>query len=212
MLKVNEIFLDIQGESTWIGKPCVFVRLTGCDLRCSYCDTKYAYHKGKQYNLNDVIRKVRSFGCSLVEITGGEPLLQPETPKLVQKFLDDGFSVLIETNGTLDISTINPHAVRIMDIKCPGSGEHTKNNLNNINFIHPHDNIKFVITDRKDYIWAKKILKKFELSKRCEVLFSPAIDWLPPKRLANWIVEDVLPVRFQPQLHKLIKSRKIKGF
>jgi len=212
LLKVNEIFLDIQGESTWIGKPCVFVRLTGCDLRCSYCDTKYAYHKGKQYNLNDVIRKVRSFGCSLVEITGGEPLLQPETPKLVQKFLDDGFSVLIETNGTLDISTINPHAVRIMDIKCPGSGEHTKNNLNNINFIHPHDNIKFVITDRKDYIWAKKILKKFELSKRCEVLFSPAIDWLPPKRLANWIVEDVLPVRFQPQLHKLIKSRKIKGF
>ncbi|MEW6203547.1 MAG: radical SAM protein [bacterium] len=208
MLKVNEIFLDIQGESAWMGKPCVFVRLTGCNLRCAYCDTRYAYNKGKFLCISDIMRKVRSFGCRLVEITGGEPLLQTETPALVQRLLDAGFEVLVETNGTIDIRPINRAAVRIMDIKCPGSGEHAKNSFENIKFLQPHDNIKFVITDRKDYLWAKRIMKKFELTERCEVLFSPAIGWLPPHQLADWIIADALPVRFQPQLHKLVKFRK----
>jgi 7-carboxy-7-deazaguanine synthase len=204
LLKVNEIFYSIQGESSHAGYPCAFIRLTGCNLRCSYCDTTYAYKKGKSWPLEKLISMVDEMGCSLVEITGGEPLLQEETPDLVNALCDKGLRVLVETNGTQDIRRLPERAVCILDIKCPGSGESDKMLWENVSALKSTDEVKFVLTSRQDYTWAKKIIHLHHLPEKNRVLFSPCYNRLKPDRLARWILEDQLCVRLQLQLHKVI--------
>ena len=205
-LKVNEIFFSIQGESTFSGRPCVFVRLTGCNLRCSYCDTKYAYEEGEYMEVEQIIDRVSSYGCKLVEITGGEPLIQENTPYLIEELIDAGFQVLLETNGTKDINIVDKRCIKIVDIKCPFSGEADKNDFENLKRLGKKDEVKFVIADRKDYEFAKAVLKKWKLVpfKPNPVHFSPVYNILDPKLLAEWILEDRLMVRLNLQLHKLI--------
>jgi 7-carboxy-7-deazaguanine synthase len=207
MLNVCEIFDSIQGESTHAGRPCTFIRLTGCNLRCTYCDTQYAYEEGSLMTISDIIRAVSLRGRSLVEITGGEPLLQKETPLLCEKLVRNGYEVLFETNGSFDISQLPEGIKRIMDIKCPGSGESEQTNWQNMNHLHPGDELKFVISNREDYEWAKTILKKYSL-QHIPVLFSPVLSRLSPDILIQWILEDNLPVRFQLQLQKIIWHSK----
>lgn len=204
-LVVNEIFYSIQGESVYSGRPCVFVRLTGCNLRCSYCDTIYAYENGTEMEIESIIKQVDSFRCPLVEITGGEPLIQPETPFLIHSLLENGYEVMMETNGSLDISIIDERCIKIVDIKCPSSMESDKNDLENLQKINRKDQVKFVIGTRKDYEYAKKI--KEMIPARLpghNILFSPVTEEIVPSQLANWILEDNLDVRFHQQLHKFI--------
>lgn len=205
-LKVNEIFYSIQGESTYVGKPCVFIRLTGCNLRCSYCDTKYAYYDGEKLDIHEVINKVALYGCPLVEVTGGEPLLQEETPYLISQLLGKGYKVLIETNGSHDISRVDGRSVRIVDIKCPSSGEKDRNDLTNLNRLRDEDELKFVIGGREDYDYAKDILSLIGhgSSGKIAVHFSPSFGRMEPKELAGWILHDRLNVRLHLQLHKYI--------
>lgn len=203
MIKINEIFYSIQGETSYIGRPSIFIRLTGCNLRCSYCDTKYAYYKGKNYSLNEILKKVKNFSCSLITITGGEPLLQKEAYNLITKFHDIGYQVLVETNGTLDFSGVDKRSKVIMDIKCPNSNESDKIFWDNIKNLKLNDEVKFIITDKIDYDWAKEIIKLHNLSNR-EILFSPVLEKLNPKTLAKWILKDKISVRLQPQLHKIL--------
>ncbi len=212
-LRINEIFYSIQGESSFAGRPCVFVRLTGCNLRCSYCDTQYAYNEGKTMSLDEIIIRVKDYNCSLVEVTGGEPLLQKETPLLVNCLLDAGYEVLLETNGTMDISVIDDRCVRIMDIKCPSSAETEKNDLDNLKRLTNRDEIKFVIGDLRDYEFAKEILSMMEPepSARIMVHFSPSFGRLDPKKLAGWILNDNLNVRLHLQLHKYIWEPERRG-
>ncbi len=204
-LKVNEIFYSIQGESLYAGLPCAFVRLSGCNLRCVYCDTKYAYDEGIQMPIAGIMEQVAAYQCRLVEITGGEPLCQDLTPDLISTLIEKGYTVLLETNGTMDIRSVDPRCIKIVDIKCPGSGESEKNNLNNIEHLTTHDQLKFVITDKNDYVFAKNILAK-TCPSPCPVpvLFSPANDLLEPAVLADWMLKDGLDVRLQLQLHKII--------
>lgn len=203
-LKIYEIFFSIQGESTFAGRPCVLVRLTGCQMRCSWCDTEYAFHGGAWMSLEEVLSKVAAFGCPLVEVTGGEPLLQPACLPLLTALCDAGHSVSLETSGALDISGVDPRVSRIVDLKAPDSGESAKNRWENIDLLRPTDEIKFVLASRTDYDWAKSALAGRRLDEICPVLFSPVTDRLPPATLAGWILEDRLPVRFQLQLHKLL--------
>lgn len=205
-LKVNEIFYGIQGESSYSGRPCVFVRLTGCNLRCSYCDTQYAYSEGEEMEIDEIIGRVSPYRCGLVEVTGGEPLIQEETPGLIHRLLEEGFEVLLETNGSRDISKIDGRCVRIIDIKCPSSGEEKKTDYNNLKRLQKKDEIKFVIGDRADYEYAKKILNtvKLDPSARNTVHFSNVFGKMHPKTLARWILEDNLNVRLHIQLHKFI--------
>lgn len=205
-LKVNEIFYSIQGESTYAGKPCVFIRLAGCNLRCSYCDTKYAYYDGEKLDIHEVINKVALYGCPLVEVTGGEPLLQEETPYLISQLLGKGYKVLIETNGSHDISRVDGRSVRIVDIKCPSSGEKDRNDLTNLNRLRDEDELKFVIGGREDYDYAKDILSLIGhgSSGKIAVHFSPSFGRMEPKELAGWILHDRLNVRLHLQLHKYI--------
>jgi 7-carboxy-7-deazaguanine synthase len=205
-LKVNEIFYSIQGESTYAGKPCVFIRLTGCNLRCSYCDTKYAYYDGEKLDIHEIINKVALYGCPLVEVTGGEPLLQEETPYLISQLLGKGYKVLIETNGSHDISRVDGRSVRIVDIKCPSSGEKDRNDLTNLNRLRDEDELKFVIGGREDYDYAKDILSLIGhgSSGKIAVHFSPSFGRMEPKELAGWILHDRLNVRLHLQLHKYI--------
>lgn len=203
-LEVNDIYLSLQGESTHAGRPCVFVRLKGCNLRCAYCDSTYAYDEGTGLKIGEVAAKVEGFGCGLVEVTGGEPLIQPAAPALMENLLARGYEVMLETNGTQDVSAVPPEVIKVMDIKCPGSGEHENNRLGNIRFLNPRDNVKFVITDREDYEWARGMMEEHDLADRCEVLFSPAVGFLSPAPLAEWILEDALRGRFQAQLHKIL--------
>lgn len=204
MLKVNEIFVSIQGESTYAGLPCVFIRLTGCNLRCVYCDTTYAYEEGSDYSIDAVMKEVAKYKSSLIEITGGEPLKQTDTHNLAESLLNDGRTVLIETNGSLDISCLNPAIIKIMDIKTPGSGENEKMNWTNINFLSKNDNAKFVITNEDDFNWAIDIIRKFKLTDRTQVIFSPAFEMLTPDKLAQWLIQISLPIRMQLQMHKYI--------
>lgn len=212
-LIVNEIFHSIQGESSFAGRPCVFIRLTGCNLRCSYCDTKYAYLEGKHYELCEIVDAVRSYRCPLVAITGGEPLIQKETPDLVKHLIDDDFKVLVETNGSIDIDKICRACVRIVDIKCPSSGENAKNDLKNMKRLTENDELKFVVGHRDDYNFAKSMLNAF--SSDCQrvrkIHFSPVFEIMPPDRLAQWIVADRLDVRLQLQLHKYIWDPDRRG-
>jgi 7-carboxy-7-deazaguanine synthase len=203
-LKVNEIFYSIQGESSYAGRPCVFVRLTGCNLRCSYCDTQYAYDSGDQLEIDEIIARVTtSHRCQLVEVTGGEPLVQNDTPLLISGLLDQGLEVLLETNGSKDISQIDGRCVRIVDIKCPSSGEEGKNDLGNLKRLTEKDEIKFVIGSREDYAYAKKFLDISALTRN-RVHFSPVFGKMDPKILAKWILRDHLEVRLQLQLQKII--------
>lgn len=205
-LKVNEIFFSIQGESTYAGRPCVFVRLTGCNLRCSYCDTVYAYHEGTLMETEEIVEKVSDYGCSLVEITGGEPLLQKETPELITALLDREYKVLLETNGSKNIGIVDRRCVRIIDVKCPSSGEEKNNDFKNLEKLNPGDEVKFVIADRLDYDYARDILDRVPDNKKSgvSVHFSPCFSKINPDELASWILDDKLNVRLNLQLHKYI--------
>jgi len=204
MLWVSEIFYSIQGESSYAGYPCGFIRLSGCNLRCTYCDTTYVYENGDLLSIEEIIQKIHSFGSPLVEVTGGEPLLQEETPELVKTLLCENYTVLVETNGTKDISVLPEKAIRIMDIKCPGSGQDHFMDWENISRLRKKDEVKFVLMDEKDYQWAKGIIEKFQLRKKAHILFSPVYGKLSPSDLAEWILRDRLPVRLQIQLHKIL--------
>ena len=203
-MKINEIFFSIQGESSYAGLPCAFVRLTGCNLRCGYCDTKHAYDEGREQTAEQVIVAVSRFPTKLVEVTGGEPLLQDETLSLVTAFTERGHKVLIETNGTVSLRGIDARATVVMDIKCPGSGLSDHMLWDNMDLLRPHDAIKFVLTDRDDYDWASGIIKERELVGKHIVHLAPAYSVLDPRLLASWILEDGLDARLQLQLHKYV--------
>jgi 7-carboxy-7-deazaguanine synthase len=204
-LIVNEIFYSLQGESLFAGFPCVFVRLTGCNLRCSYCDTRYAYEEGKSMSIEEIVKQAVDYRCRLVEITGGEPLVQDDAPQLIHAFIVHGCTVLLETNGSMDIGRVDSRCVRIMDIKCPGSGESHKNRLSNLKLLSPRDQVKFVLTDRLDYEFAKDMIAStWGSSPPAPVLFSPAHQRLNPAELAEWMLNDRANARLHLQLHKFL--------
>ncbi len=212
MLLVHEIYASIQGESTHAGRPCTFVRLTACDLRCTWCDTAYAFTGGKKMSIDDVVAAVEQLRCPLVELTGGEPLLQADVIPLMAKLVALGHEVLIETGGHLPIANLPPEVVAIMDVKCPGSGENAKMHWPNIDALRPHDEVKFVINDRVDYDYARAIVRERDLASRVEaVQFSPVFGTLPAADLARWILEDHLPVRLQLQQHKYVWAPDARG-
>ena len=203
-LRVNEIFYSIQGESTYAGRPCVFVRLTACNLRCRWCDTEYAFSEGETLTVEQVLEQVRAYKCTLVEITGGEPLLQEGVYPLIDRLLLEGYEVLIETGGSLDVGRLDPRVVKIVDLKAPGSGMEHRNNLDNLRYLDRKDQIKFVVADRRDYEWAKRMMAEHALAEKAQVLFSPVFGELHPRQLAEWILADRLPARLQIQLHKYL--------
>jgi 7-carboxy-7-deazaguanine synthase len=212
MLTINEIFHSIQGESTHVGEPCVFVRLTACDLRCSWCDTPYAFHEGRKMTVEDVVSQVRGYGCPLVEVTGGEPLLQREVYPLMDRLLAEGFRVMLETGGHLSTESVPEGVIAIVDVKCPASGESAKNHWPNLDRLRPHDEVKFVINDRGDYDFAKEVMARHRLAERARaVLFSPVHGVLDPRDLAAWILADTLAVRLQLQVHKYIWGATARG-
>ena len=191
--------------------PCVFIRLTGCHLRCTYCDTEYAFHEGTWMSLDEIAARVRDYGCPLVEITGGEPLLQPAVHPLMTRLCDDGYTVLLETSGACDIAAVDRRVVRIVDLKCPSSGECARNLFDNVADLRPADEVKFVVGDRPDYDWAREIIDRFALSGRCAILLSPVHGRLAADELAAWVLADRLSVRVQVQLHKVIWSPEARG-
>ena len=220
---MNEIFHSLQGEGTRAGTRCIFIRLTSCNLRCAYCDTPYAFDEGDWMTLDQIIERVRTFECPTVEVTGGEPLLQPNVYPLMQRLLDEFATVLLETSGAASIAKVDPRVVRIVDFKCPSSGEGEKNNWTNVDALTEHDEVKFVIGDRADYEWARRVIRKYDLTLRCPVLLSPvtapppadgaesSVTSLPPDRLAEWLLADRLDVRLGLQLHKIIWSPTKRG-
>jgi len=212
MLKINEIYHSIQGESTTAGRPCVFIRLTYCNLRCTYCDTEYAFYEGKDFSVEQVIDEIEKYNCKLVEITGGEPLVQiDECLELMKRLSELDYEVMIETGGSLPIKDIDPRVKIIIDLKCPSSGMENKNLYENLKYLHPADELKFVIGNREDYEWSVDIIKKYNLQKKCIILFSVVFGKLEPVELVNWIIEDKLDVRFQLQMHKYIWHPQTKG-
>jgi 7-carboxy-7-deazaguanine synthase len=204
MLTVNEVFFSIQGEGTRTGRPCVFVRLTGCPLRCVWCDTAYAFHEGNGRSEDDLVREVAQHPCRLLTLTGGEPLSQPRAFPFVTRLLDEGWEVLIETSGHVPLDALDPRAVAIMDVKTPGSGEAHRMEWRNLDLLKPKDEVKFVINGRNDYEWSRDLVRQRRLSDRCVVLFSPVHGALDPGELGRWILADGLPVRLQVQLHKYL--------
>ena len=203
-LRITEIFYSLQGESTTVGLPTVFIRLTGCPLRCGYCDTAYAFTGGEWMSLEDILLKVAEYTPEYVTVTGGEPLAQKDCLKLLSGLCDAGYQTSLETSGALDISAVDSRVSRVMDIKTPDSGEAEKNRYENIQYLEPRDQVKFVIGSRQDYDWSRKILGQYSLASHCGVLFSSVHETLEPKTLADWILEDRLSVRFQIQLHKYL--------
>jgi 7-carboxy-7-deazaguanine synthase len=203
-LRVNEIFHSLQGEADSVGFPTVFVRLTGCPLRCQYCDTEYAFHAGDWLDLEAILDKVRNMGASHVCVTGGEPLAQPNCLKLLARLCDAGYQVSLETSGALDVAAVDARVSRVIDVKTPASNEASRNRIENFRHLTPRDQLKFVICSRDDYDWSKAFLQEHHLSERCRILFSPSYNQLPPTMLADWILADRLPVRFQMQLHKIL--------
>lgn len=211
-LKVNEIYQSIQGESTWAGLPCVFLRLTACDLRCTYCDTEYAFYEGKKRTLADVCDELLGFNCPLIEITGGEPLLQKNVLPLMRELCERGRTVLIETSGAHDISAIDPRVHRIMDLKCPDSGECARNRFENIPHLTKRDEVKFVMGSRGDYEWTREQILAHRLHERCgAVLLSPVFGRIEPREIVDWMLADRLPARFQLQMHKFIWEPRARG-
>ena len=211
-MRVNEIFYSIQGESTWAGRPCVFIRLTGCNLRCVWCDTEYAFYEGRQMTIAEVVAQARSYGCDLVEVTGGEPLLQKGVHALFAALLEEQHTVMVETSGEQDLSGVDRRIIKIMDLKCPGSGECERNRWSNLESLTLRDEVKFVLTDRRDYEWARDVIRDRGLAHRVNaILFSPVFGQLEPAALAGWILEDRLPVRMQLQLHKQIWDPAARG-
>jgi len=210
-IKVNEIFLSIQGESTRAGLPCAIIRLTGCNLRCSWCDTRYAWQDGQDMTIDEVLARVDSLGCRRVEVTGGEPLIQPAAAELLRRLCDGGFETLLETNGSRDISQVDGRVVRIVDFKCPSSGQDHANMWENVSRLTARDEAKFVIADRRDYEFARAAVRERELTGRCPVIFSPAGGLLEPAKLAEWILADRLDVRLGVQLHKIIWPGRDRG-
>jgi len=203
-LRVNEIFHSLQGEADSVGFPTVFVRLTGCPLRCQYCDTEYAFHAGDWLDLEAILDKVRNIGASHVCVTGGEPLAQPNCLKLLARLCDAGYQVSLETSGALDVAAVDARVSRVIDVKTPESNEASRNRIENFRHLTPRDQLKFVICSRDDYDWSKAFLQEHHLSERCRILFSPSYNQLSPTLLAEWILADRLPVRFQMQLHKIL--------
>ena len=211
MLKVNEIYLSVQGESSYTGLPCVFIRLTGCNLRCIWCDTAYAFYEGKSMSIDEIVGKVKNFGVKLIEITGGEPLMQENIYPLMNGLIEKGFQVLLETGGSLSLEKVPRDIIKIMDIKCPGSGEHKNNNLDNLKFLETKDEVKFVILNRHDYEWSRDLIHKYKIHEIAHILISPVYDKLELKEIVKWILEDKLPVRLQTQLHKAIWDENTVG-
>ena len=203
-LRITEIFFSLQGETRTVGLPTVFIRLTGCPLRCGYCDTAYAFQGGNWLEIDEILQRVAEYQPRYITVTGGEPLAQKPCIELLQALCEKGYDVSLETSGALDISEVDPRVSRVVDIKTPGSLEVKKNRWENIDLLSSHDQVKFVICDREDYQWSKKILEQYSLEKRCEVLFSPSAGQQNAGELANWIIEDHLPVRLQIQLHKFL--------
>ena len=204
-LRITEIFYSLQGETRTVGLPTVFVRLTGCPLRCQYCDTAYAFKGGQWHTLDEICEKVSSYQPRYVTVTGGEPLAQPDCLPLLTRLCENGgYEVSLETSGALDVSTVDPRVVKILDLKTPGSGELDKNLYENLQYLQPHDQIKFVICHREDYEWSRDMLHKHQLAQKVEVLFSPSFTQVKPAQLAQWILEDNVPVRMQLQIHKYI--------
>ncbi len=212
-LQITEIYLSVQGESTWAGLPCTFIRLTGCPLRCSWCDTEYSFYGGQKVPLQDIMTRIRELACPVVEVTGGEPLAQPNCIALLQTLLDEGFTVLLETSGSFPIAPVPRAVYKIMDLKCPDSGEQQRNLYGNIDNLAPHDELKFVLASRKDYEWARDIVRERDLARRVRaVLFSCVFGSLDPATLVDWMLEDRLfSVRMQLQAHKFIWPPETKG-
>ncbi|GMV99236.1 MAG: hypothetical protein AMXMBFR84_03750 [Candidatus Hydrogenedentota bacterium] len=211
-LRVTEIYKSVQGESTWAGLPCIFVRLTGCPLRCVWCDTAYAFHGGTTMTVPNVVDQCLALDCPLVEITGGEPLAQKQCGALAQGLLDNGLTVLCETSGSFSLDRLPRAVIKIMDLKCPDSGEEAQNDWGNLDRLSPHDEVKFVIASRKDYEWSRDVVRTHRLNDRVHaVLFSPVFGSVDPKDMVSWLLEDRLPVRFQLQMHKFIWPPDMKG-
>jgi 7-carboxy-7-deazaguanine synthase len=210
-LVVNEVYASVQGESSWAGLPCAFVRLTACNLRCRWCDSTYTFHEGEARAVRAIVAEVVGFGLDLVEITGGEPLLQPEVHTLIGELLERGLTVLVETSGSVDVSSLDARAIKILDLKCPGSGEAELNRWSNLDRLGPRDEIKFVIADRRDYEWARAAIAERKLAGRAAILMSPVHGELDPRELVAWMLEDRLAARLNLQLHKYVWPEATRG-
>ena len=203
-LKINEIYYSVQGESTHAGRPCIFIRLTYCNLRCSYCDTEYAFYDGEDMEIIEIMEKIQQWDCNLVEVTGGEPLFQEECLELLKKLVSNNYEVMLETGGSLSISDVPNEVIKIADFKCPSSGMEKKNLWSIVDDLQPHDEVKFVIGNREDFDWAKDKIEEYSLDKKCTVLFSPTFGEIDPQQIVGWILAENLPVRMQMQMHKMI--------
>ena len=210
-LKVNEIYYSIQGESSYTGLPCIFIRLTYCNLRCTYCDSEYTFHDGNNMSINDILETIKQYSCKLIEVTGGEPLVQKECITLLKKLVDLDYEVLLETSGSLTIKDVPKQVINIIDFKCPSSGMKKKNHWDNINYLKPNDEVKFIIEDREDYEWAKIKIRQYNLNKKSKILMSPSYNKIEEKEIVEWILKDNLNVKFQIQLHKIIWKDTDRG-
>ena len=210
-LKINEIYYSVQGESTHAGRPCIFIRLTYCNLRCSYCDTEYAFYDGKDMEITDIMSEIHQWDCNLVEVTGGEPLFQEECIDLLHELINSNYEVMLETGGSLSISDVPKKVVKIVDFKCPSSGMVKKNLWSIVDDLQAHDEVKFVIGNREDFDWAKDRITEYSLDKICTLLFSPTFGEIDPQQIVEWILAENLPVRMQLQMHKMIWSPEEKG-
>ena len=210
-LKINEIYYSVQGESTHAGRPCIFIRLTYCNLRCSYCDTEYAFYDGKNMEITAIMSEIKQWDCNLVEVTGGEPLFQEECIDLLNELVNSNYEVMLETGGSLSISNVPKKVIKIVDFKCPSSKMVKKNLWSIVDDLQPHDEVKFVIGNRGDFDWAKDRITEYSLDKICTLLFSPTFGEIDPQQIVKWILADNLPVRIQMQMHKMIWSPEEKG-
>ena len=210
-LKINEIYYSIQGESSYTGLPCIFIRLTYCNLRCSYCDSEYTFYEGRDMTVNEILNDIKKYDCNLVEVTGGEPLVQKGCIDLLKELVNLNYKILLETSGSLTIKNVPKEVTNIIDFKCPSSKMEKKNLWDNIDYIKPSDEVKFIIENREDYEWSKNIIKKFNLTEKCNILLSPSYRKIEPKKITKWILSDNLNVRFQIQLHKEIWDDKERG-